>query len=129
MRGEAPQIRRVDPLRAIAEAVVSLEAIQSARDAPVRLSGKSLERDGVDGTRQPVVWRVPARWPIGRHIDRARAERIAIMQMALKVEAGLERMDDADEPPWRAGRRADLFVARLVLQQLRAMPEIGRAHV
>src|SRR3954469_21931063 len=74
--GEAPQVWRVNALGVIAEAVIALKPVQRASKAPITLSGKAFEGDGIDGAGEPVVRRIPARRPVGWNVYRTPAERI-----------------------------------------------------
>src|SRR5207253_2437878 len=104
----APEIRRVDALRARAEAVVFFELIAEPLDAPGDYAIGAVDRQRIDRGVLPRIERAPAL----RHMHRAPVPRIALGDVERPVAAALHLMDERDRGPRHAGFAGDGLIAR-----------------
>src|SRR5262249_41703230 len=111
LTAEAPEIGRIDPLAAIAKAIVALPAEQHALEAPIRLLVEVLRAQSVLGARFPVAGRIPDNRLSRRHVYRPMRERITVVQMRRETATGFQVMNGPDEIP---GNAPQLFADRLV---------------
>ena len=119
MVGKAPQVGAGLAALAVAHAVVALQLVEGAGEAPVLPLVQLLEAQGVVCALLEGIWRFRGLRAAGGDVDGACAERIAVVQVS-DPEGGFAQVDGSDEVPRHAGAGADGCVRRHQGQRLGA---------
>src|SRR5262249_47438838 len=113
------EVGGIDAVPVVSVAIEALEPIQSPGDSPIVGAEESLQPERVDRTVQERIRprkRAAALW----HDGGPHAQRLAITEVGIEVEAGFPIVAQTDKPPWHARSGLDRLIERLtVLQPLR----------